>query len=137
MMTLEEARAFFANDLFATRQTGVRIEEISPDNAVCSVCIAPEHRNANHTVMGGVLFTLADLCFAAATNTGDYRTVSVDSRISFLRAVGDGTLTARSIPLRIGKTLCFYNVEIRDETGAAVAAVSFTGFRKPAGEHGG
>ena len=106
------------------------IDAISPDKAVCSMQITPDHLNANNTVMGGAIFTLADLCFAAATNTGDFRTVSVESNITFLRAASAGSLHAESVPLKVGKSVCFYRVEITDDDGNLIAEVSFTGSRR-------
>ena len=129
-MTLDQARAFFAHDVFASKQANVVIDAISPDKAVCSMQITPDHLNANNTVMGGAIFTLADLCFAAATNTGDFRTVSVESNITFLRAASAGSLHAESVPLKVGKSVCFYRVEITDDDGNLIAEVSFTGSRR-------
>ncbi len=130
MLTLEQARNVFSNDKFATQQTDITIEEISEDNAVCSMPIRDCHLNANSTVMGGAIFTLADFCFAVAANTGDFLTVSVQSNISFLRAVSAGTLYARSTPLKLGKTVCFYKINITDEQDNMIAEVNITGIRR-------
>lgn len=62
----EEARERFANDIFATQTTGIHIEKAEELYAKCTLSIEPRHLNANHTVMGGAIFTLADFTVAVA-----------------------------------------------------------------------
>ena len=130
MLTIEQAKQIFSNDRFATKQADIIIEEISQDNAVCSMQIESHHLNANNTVMGGAIFTLADFCFAVAANTGDYLTVSIQSSITFLRAATQGCLYAKTTPLKIGKSVCFYRIDITDENGNMIAEVNITGSRR-------
>ena len=63
-MTLEETRAFFKDDVYATQVTGIVIDACGPNYAKCSLALESKHRNAAGQVMGGVLFTLADFAFA-------------------------------------------------------------------------
>jgi uncharacterized protein (TIGR00369 family) len=51
----------------------------------------------------------------------------VELKISYLRPVADGKVTARSHLLRVGKTLCTARVDIFDgqKTPAAVALVTY------------
>ena len=60
----EEAREYFKGDRFATN-SGMLLDELGEDYAVCSMTLNEGHRNANGGIMGGVIFTLADLAFAA------------------------------------------------------------------------
>ena len=73
MPTLDELKARFAADRYATEVTGAEILSAEPRHAVCTLSLRPEHLNAAGTPMGGVLFTLADFAFAVAANgfTGD------------------------------------------------------------------
>ena len=64
MTELEEARAFFARDLYASEATGCVIDAVGDRYARCSLTLQPYHRNAVGQVMGGVSFTLADFAFA-------------------------------------------------------------------------
>ena len=84
MTNLEEARAFFAGDRFAT-ENGAVIDEIGADYAVCSMKITPHHLNAAGRVMGGAVFMLADFAFAVASNFGHPADVTTTSQITFLR----------------------------------------------------
>ena len=65
--SLDEARAYFAGDRFAT-ENGMTLDAIGEGTAVCSVTLSPRHQNANGGIMGGVIFTLADFAFAVAVS---------------------------------------------------------------------
>ena len=81
MPTLEELRARFRSDCFATQALGAEIREAEPGCALCAVRLRPEHMNANHTPMGGAIFTLADFAFAVAAN-GFAENVTVSQHVS-------------------------------------------------------
>lgn len=66
--TLEEAREHFKNDRFATN-AGMQIDELGEDYSVCSVTLSDDHKNAYGGVMGGAIFTLADLALPLAPTT--------------------------------------------------------------------
>lgn len=101
LKTLEEARAFFENDVYATKTTGIKIDEIGDNYAKCSLDLGPGHKNAAGAVMGGALFTLADFCFAVAANLKGQLTVSSHSDISFLSAAKGGQALCRgALPQR-------------------------------------
>lgn len=127
MTDLQEAREFFANDRFATLQTGITIDEVGEKYARCSVKLDERHMNAVHHVMGGVAYTLADFVFAVATNFRQPPTVTTVSQISYLSAPKGDTLIGESKLLRDGKRTCFYEITIRDNLGNDVAIVMTTG----------
>lgn len=124
------ARKTFANDRFATEAAGVIIEEAGDQVCRCSMKITPVHKNAAGGVMGGAIFTLADLTFAVAANFGGRMTVSISSNISFIGAAKGETLLSTARCIKSGRSTCFYEVEIVDDLGTKVAIVTFTGFVK-------
>ena len=65
--SLEEAREHFKKDRFAAF-AGVEIDEMTDNTAVCSMTLSDAHKNAYGGVMGGAIFTLADLAFAVVAN---------------------------------------------------------------------
>lgn len=65
METIEDIRELFKTDRFAT-DAGVEIVDAASGYARCRLAVRPEHKNAGGIVMGGVVFTLADLTFAVA-----------------------------------------------------------------------
>ena len=55
-MTLKETREFFANDIYATEQTDIKIIEVSDHYSKCELEISRMHMNADNKVMGGVFY---------------------------------------------------------------------------------
>lgn len=127
MMTLDEARSFFGNDVFASKALGAVIDELSEDKVVCSFEIADIHKNAIGLVMGGAIYTLCDFAFAVATNSGDVNTVTSTSNISFLSASKGSRLIATARPVKDGRTTCVYEVEVTDDLNTKVALVVIVG----------
>ena len=127
---LEWARKTFANDRFATEAAGVIIEEAGDQICRCSMRITPIHKNAAGGVMGGAIFTLADLTFAVAANFGGRMTVSISSNISFIGVCRGETLLSTAKCIKSGRSTCFYEIEVNDDLGNKVAIVTITGFIK-------
>ncbi|MCQ2294946.1 MAG: PaaI family thioesterase [Bacteroidales bacterium] len=130
-----KAQEVFAQDLYATQATGVVIESVEPRHARCSLMIEPTHRNAMGAVMGGVMFTLADLAFAAAANAElimdnvQIAYVSLSSTIQYLAQPRGQQLLANATCVRQGRSTCVYQILITDELGNQVALITTTGMR--------
>lgn len=132
MGTLEEARKEFSKDLYATELSGAEIDEIGENYAKCSMKLTDKHRNAYGGIMGGAIYTLADFAFAVASNFGkEYATVSVVGQASFMSAPKGDILYAEADLIKDGRSNCFYEVKITDDTGRIVAVVSFNGAHVP------
>ncbi len=127
MKTLDEVRSFFQNDRFAT-ENGMVIDEIGDNYAKCSLTISARHKNAVGGVMGGVYFTLADFCYAVATNHQEPKWVSLNSTIAFLGRPKGERLIATAACVKSGRSTNLYTVTITDELENVVASVSVTGF---------
>ncbi len=128
-LELARIREVFANDRFATVCAGATIEEVEGDTAVCSMEIVENHLNASGSVMGGAIFTLADFAFAVASNHQGVLTVTVSSTIEFMGTPKDRRLVARAVPDKVGRSMCYYTVEISDGQGNIVSKVVCTGKR--------
>ncbi len=129
-MELEEIRTFFSADRYATECAGAVIDEARPGYACVHAEIQPRHRNAMGGVMGGVVCTLADFAFAVATNCGGTPTVSVNLSCSYLGAPRGERLRARAQPVKDGRSVVFYTVDVDDDLGNPVARVEITGMKK-------
>lgn len=129
MNTIEEVRKFFSKDRFAT-ENGAVIDEIGDHYAKCSMPITERHLNAMGALMGGASFTLADFAFAVAANWQNPGTVSINSNIAFLGVAKGKVLIAEAVMIKSGRTTCYYNIDVNDELGNKVAAVTITGFHK-------
>ena len=110
MPALDEIRARFSGDRFATEAAGTVIDAAEPGYARCSMPVRPIHLNANSVPMGGAVFTLADFAFAVAANGHSARlTVTQQVSVTFLAA-------------------CLYAVDVTDDLGAPVAHLTINGF---------
>ncbi len=125
----EALKEFFLHDDFA-RQNGIEIVEVAEGYARTQVRIEPRHLNAGGYVQGGVLFTLADLAFAAATNSHGTLTVTSTANITFVRGATGGIITAQAQELVNHHHLPFCEVRIIDDSGNLIAIFTASGYRK-------
>ena len=127
--TLERVRETFRGDRFAT-EMGAVIDELGDHYSKCSLVLNEHHRNAVGGIMGGVYFTLADFAFAVASNWQQAGVVGLNCDASFIGVPKTERIVAEAKLIKDGRTICCYNVDIRDELGNPVAAVKCVGFRK-------
>jgi len=131
----DKAREVFGHDVYATRATGVVIDGVEPGKAWCSVRLTEGLRNAMGAVMGGVMFTLADLAFAAAANSRCLEQdeaiawVTTGSSIEFLSQPKGDLLTAEAECVKQGRNSCLYLIRISDGEKRDVALVTARGAR--------
>lgn len=125
----EALKEFFLHDEFA-RQNGIEIVEIAEGYARTQVRIEPRHLNAGGYVQGGVLFTLADLAFAAATNSHGTLTVTSTANITFIKGAVSGIITAQAQELASSRRLPFCEVRVIDGEGNLIAIFTASGYRK-------
>ena len=124
----EEAREYFKKDVYAYN-SGMVLDELGGDFAVCSVTLNDGHKNANGGVQGGVIFTLADLAFAALANNLHMPSVAQQVSINYLNAPKGQTLFARAELKKNGRSACVINVTVTDDTGRDIAQYVGIGFK--------
>lgn len=126
--SIENAREFFYKDKFAVN-TGITLDELSDEEAICSLNVTDDHKNAYGGVMGGVIFTLADFAFAVLSNQIHQLTVAQQVDIHYLAAPKGDKLIAKATCRKSGRTSSIVNVDISDDTGRDVAQFIGTGFK--------
>ena len=126
--TIDEARAYFSSDRFAT-ENGMTLEELDAEHAVTSVTLDSRHKNAFGGVMGGAIFTLADFAFAALTNDREKVVVAQQVSINYLSPAKGERLIATARYKKDGRNSCVVNVDIVDDTGRNIAQFIGTGFK--------
>lgn len=126
--SLESAREFFYQDKFAVN-TGITLDDLTQDKAVCSLDVTDEHKNAYGGVMGGVIFTLADFAFAVLSNQIHQLTVAQQVSINYLSAPKGDKLIAEATCRKSGRTSSIVIVNISDDTGRDVALFVGSGFK--------
>ena len=129
--TLDDVRANFAHDRYATQTLEPEVLEAAPGHAVVRMQITDLHRNALGSVMGGAIFTLADFALAIASNVGQAPTVTVSSNVEYLSAAKGQVLTATCDADKRGRSLVFTTCDVVDELGAHVARVTSSCLRVP------
>ena len=128
-MDEQKLKDFFVHDEFA-RLNGIAIVEVREGYACTRVTLEPRHLNAGGYVQGGVLFTLADLAFAAATNSHGTLTVTSSANITFVRGATGGIITAQAQELVNHHHLPFCEVRIIDDKSNLLAIFTASGYRK-------
>ncbi|MBP5447751.1 MAG: PaaI family thioesterase [Treponema sp.] len=134
-MTLDEVKKFFANDKYATETTGIEILEAQDGRSKIRLKLDERHKNALGFVMGAVYFTMADFAFAVASNsdeTSGYNAVTLSSTINMVNSAKSGDLFAEAVPIKDGRSTCFYQIdiyEILDDKKRPVATVQTAGFK--------
>ena len=127
--TLEDAREHFRNDRFATN-AGIQIDELTEDSSTCSLELTDDHKNAYGGVMGGAIFTLADLALAVLANHIHSLSVASQVNINFLSAPRGSKLFAKAKCLKNGKTTSIIQVDVTDDEGTFIAFLTGTAFKK-------
>jgi uncharacterized protein (TIGR00369 family) len=109
---------------------GIRVLEAGPERAVVEVDVDPRVHQPMGLLHGGVSALLAE----SAASIGSYMNldpathvgVGVELNISHLRARRDGLVRATAVPVRRGRALHVWSIEVADETGGPVAVARCT-----------
>lgn len=125
-MTIHE---FLQGDKFALL-AGVELLEVGNGYARARMELKPELLNGGGVCQGGAIFTLADLAFAAATNSHAQLTFSITSTINFFKSESKGFLYAEAREVFNHKRLANCEVRITNEKGDLIATFNGTGYRK-------
>lgn len=126
---MDHIKKFFTQDHFANL-CGIELLSVAPGRAVAQMPIRPDHLNAVGIVQGGAIFTLADLVFAAASNSHGKTAVSINVSITYMRATSSGVLRAEARELSANSKLGSYTVDVTDDHGELVAVFQGLVFRK-------
>ena len=122
----ERAREVFSQDAFASL-TGIEIVSAGEHCSQCSLKLERRHLNARAVAMGGVLYTLADLAAAVASNSdcldGDLQWVSLVSTAHYLYPAFVSTLIADCKAVKHGRSTALYRTEITSLNNGKLLAV--------------
>ncbi len=92
---MERVLRYFDRDRLG-KELGIQLVEIQPGQATARMTITEKHHNGIGIAHGEAIFTLADIAFAAASNSHGTIAVGVNASIAYLKAVSSGTVTAGS-----------------------------------------
>jgi len=128
MMDCKKLKHFLnENDVFC-RENGIELVLVTPGYAEGILTVTPRVLNGRGVVQGGAIMTLADFTFAGAANAEGHSIVSLECHTNFIRPGTGKFLRAAAKKIHHGKATAVYSVEVSDEKGQIVAAVTVTGY---------
>ncbi len=121
---------FFEKDKFAAF-VGIKLVELQPGYAKASLEITDKHLNPVNMVHGGVMFTLADFTFGAASNSqGGQVSVALNANISYFKSPKGKILTAEAKEVSSNKKISGYMIDIFDENKELIAQFNGIAYRR-------
>lgn len=103
---------------------GLDLLEVSAGSVVARWDIDARHLQPQGIVHGGVYASVVETCCsvgAAAAAPPGTRVVGVENHTSFVRAVREGQLSARAVPLHAGRRAQLWECVISDAEGRLIA----------------
>jgi uncharacterized protein (TIGR00369 family) len=107
---------------------GVQITDWNPDRFVATMPVEGNQQPFG-LLHGGATCTLVETVgsIAAAVHAGpDKQVVGIELNASYLRAATSGVVTAVCVPVRRGRTLSTYVIDITDDQGRQTATARLT-----------
>ena len=122
--------SFLASDPFS-RELGISLVTSSPGQATLQLPITEKLLNSHGTVHGGVIFSLADVAFAVASNSDGIPSVAINTSITYMKAASNGVLIAEATEFSKNPKLGSYIVEVYDQDREKIAVFQGLAYRKP------
>jgi acyl-CoA thioesterase len=118
------------SDPFA-KMLGIEIIEIEEGKANVSLTVDENMLNFHGAVNGGVIFSLADVAFAIASNSYGQTAVGINVNINYMKPglLGD-TITAKAEEVSKNPKLGLYRMTIYNQSGELLATADGMVYRK-------
>ncbi|WP_448623772.1 PaaI family thioesterase [Geodermatophilus sp. URMC 64] len=113
---------------------GITITDYDPDRVVATMPVEGNQQPYG-LLHGGATCALVETIgsWAAALSAGpDRQVVGIELNVSYLRSATAGTVTAVCTPVRRGRTLGTFQIEVSDEQGRPTASARLTCLTKEA-----
>jgi uncharacterized protein (TIGR00369 family) len=110
-------------------ELGILVTFVSPERVVLQVEVGPKVHQAAGILHGGVSALMAEgaASIGGAVSVGsDEIVVGTELNCSHLRSMSSGTLTATATPVRKGRTVHVWAIELTDETGRMICIARCT-----------
>lgn len=126
-MTLRER---LNNDDRFAKFVGAQLTEISDGYAKAELRVEERHLNGGGVCQGGVIFTLADLAFAAVANSHGVLTLGISNNITFLKSAQEGDkITAVCQATYDHKKLPYCDIRVTNQDGELICAMTGLAYR--------
>lgn len=119
-------------DRFA-KKNGMQLTEIHEGYAKAEMTVEEHHLNAGGVCQGGALFTLADLAFAAVTNSHGLLTLGVQNSVTYVHSAKLGDhLTATAKETVNHQKLPYCEMTVTNQDNEVICIVTGMAYRKKA-----
>lgn len=115
------ARAMWRDD-GASQWLGMSLDAVDEGRATMTLTVERHHCNGHGICHGGIIFSLADSCFAFACNSRNQATVAQNNMITFTAPgrLGD-RLTAQAQEVSLTGRSGIYDVRVTNQEGVVIA----------------
>lgn len=120
---------YFKKDKFA-QFIGIELLDVREGWAKAILEIKDHHLNGLKSVHGGVIYSLADLAFAAAANSKGRVAVAINNTISYVKAPQGTIIYAEAREVSQNHKLATYAVNVTDAQGEIIAVFQGMVYRK-------
>lgn len=118
-----------STDRFA-RSIGAQLTEVHEGYARAELTVEEHHLNGAGVCQGGVLYTLADLAFAAVANSHGTLTLGISNTITFLKSAKQGEhIVAECTEVLDHHRLPYCDMKITNQNGELLAAMTGLAYR--------
>lgn len=109
---------------------GAHLTEVKEGSAKAQLTVEERHLNGGGVCQGGAIYTLADLAFAAVTNSHGILSLGISNTITFLKSaqLGD-TITAECTELLNHHKLPYCDIKITNQHGELLAVMTGLAYR--------
>lgn len=110
-------------------ELGIEVVLVTPEKVVLQVEVGPKVHQAAGILHGGVSALMAEgaASVGGAVSVGpDEIVVGTELNCSHLRSMTNGTLTATATPVRKGRTVHVWSIDLTDETGRMICVARCT-----------
>jgi uncharacterized protein (TIGR00369 family) len=114
----DEITTGFSEGPNVNQELGIRVVEVTPEKVVMQVEVGPKVHQPYGILHGGVSALMAEgaASIGGAVSVGpDEIVVGTELNCSHLRSMSSGILTATATPIRKGRTVHVWAIELTDE----------------------
>ncbi len=118
-----------ATDRFA-QSIGAQLTEVREGYAKAELTVEERHLNGAGICQGGVMYTLADLAFAAVANCHGTLTLGISNTVTFLKSAQLGDhITAECREIFDHHRLPYCDMQIRNQNGELLGCMTGLAYR--------
>ncbi|WP_249745450.1 hotdog fold thioesterase [Mesobacillus boroniphilus] len=110
---------------------GIQIERVEEGEAAVSIPVKEHLLNFHGAANGGLIFSLADVAFAIASNSYGQTSVGINVSINYMKAAMLGDfLTATAQEVSRNSKLALYRLTVRNQNNEIIAVADGMVYRK-------